>query len=353
MISKLIANSIDINCGFKELPDIKSRVCRHLVIWIVSAVIFYISNENTLYAEPLLTYYRISFCLLALLLAYINMYLLVPRLLFGGKPSMYRLSFAGLVVVSLVAVLIARGIFKSIDPGEYAKIIYVPQVIQHLFKTIFFLASTTAVKLFQQRVRDTKRINELTHIGMQSELEQLKNQINPHFLFNMLNNANFLTQKDPAKASQVLMKLSDLLRYQLYDSSSSKVLLTADIQFLDDSLDLEKIRRDDFEYTVSKTGQISGIQVPPFLFIIFVENAIKHSLSPENASFVHVFFDVQYDRIEFMCVNSKSDTGTRSSVGGLGLRNVKRRLDLLFPERHHLTIEDTPGLYTVRLNIEL
>src|SRR6202000_1449787 len=120
---------------------------------------------------------------------------------------------------------------------------------------VLLLLPSTAFRLFQRSILDNQRIAELERISMQSELQQLKNQINPHFLFNMLNNVNVLTQQDPEKASQVLMKLSDLLRYQLYDSSREKVLLTADIRFLTDFLNLEKIRRDNFDFIVSKEGE--------------------------------------------------------------------------------------------------
>lgn len=152
--------------------------------------------------------------------------------------------------------------------------------------------ASTAVRLFQRWVFDSCRINEMEKRRLQSELDQLKNQINPHFLFNMLNNASVLTHKDPEKASQVLMKLSDLLRYQLYDSMRDKVLLTSDIHFLTNLLELEKIRRDRFEYMVSREGNISSIMIPPFLFVIFVENAVKHNLDAYNASFVQLFFSL-------------------------------------------------------------
>jgi sensor histidine kinase YesM len=352
MINKL-TNCVDMSHHLKVMTNNKLRIHRHLVILFIIGMTFYTSNGSSFYAEPFLTYYKTAFCALGLVLCYVNMYVLVPRLLFGGSSPMYTLSFAGLIFISFIAILIAQGIFRSMDQSKYDRMIYIPQFVQNLFLTTIFLASSTAIKLFQQWIRDTDRINELLRTGMQSELEQLKNQINPHFLFNMLNNANVLTQRDPAKASQMLMKLSDLLRYQLYDSAREKVLLTADIQFLNDSLDLEKIRRDNFEYTVSKAGQISGIQVPPFLFITFVENAIKHSLSPENASFVCIYFDIQNDRLDFVCVNSQPVKRPESVIGGLGLKNVKRRLELLFPQRHQLDINDEDNLYTVKLNIQL
>lgn len=112
----------------------------------------------------------------------------------------------------------------------------------------------------------------------QAELQQLKKQINPHFLFNMLNNANILVKDAPDEASQILEKLDNLLRYQLNDSTRREVFLTADIQFLTSFLELEKVRRDHFEYTIFQEGNMENICIPPLLFIPFVENAVKHNL---------------------------------------------------------------------------
>ncbi|WDF77082.1 histidine kinase [Mucilaginibacter sp. KACC 22773] len=331
----------------------KSRPFRHLFVLSVIALAFYFSNATPIYEQSLVTYYKLAYCSLCLLLCYINMYVLVPKLLFAGRPTQYRFSFFGMIAIASLAVIISQLILKSLDQSYYTKTIFVPPIIPNVFIATVFLGTSTAIKLFQQWIRDTKRINELTSAGLRSELEQLKNQINPHFLFNMLNNANVLIQKDPFKASQVIMKLSDLLRYQLYDSARENVLLTSEIQFLNDSLDLEKIRRDDFNYTVSKLGQVSGIQVPPFLFITFVENAIKHSLSSESPSFVDIRFDVEGKQVNFLCVNSCPLKKCFQEVGGLGLKNIKRRLELLFPNRHELTIIEQESHFTVKLKIQL
>jgi sensor histidine kinase YesM len=345
-------NKTDAYSRFKRAIT-RSRKFRHIFVLSVIALAFYFSNETPLYVQSLVTYYKLAYCSLCLVLCYINMYVLVPRLLFNGKPTIYRFCFFGMIVIAFIAVVISQLIFRSIDQNLYSKTIFIPPIIPNVFIATVFLGTSTAIKLFQQWVRDTKHINDLTSAGLRSELEQLKNQINPHFLFNMLNNANVLIQKDPYKASQVIMKLSDLLRYQLYDSSRDKVLLTSEIQFLNDSLDLEKIRRDNFNYTVSKLGQVNGVQVPPFLFITFVENAIKHSLSPENASYIDIRFDVQDNEVDFLCVNSCPEKKCLNEVGGLGLKNIKRRLELLFPKRHVLTIKEQENHFTVKLNIQL
>ncbi|MDR3678562.1 MAG: histidine kinase [Flavipsychrobacter sp.] len=218
--------------------------------------------------------------------------------------------------------------------------------------TVVLIAASTAIKLFQRWVTDTQRINDLEKLTIHTELEQLKNQINPHFLFNMLNNAHVLTQTDPPKASQLLLKLSDMLRYQLYDSTRTKVLLTSDIQFLTDFLNLEKTRRDNFEFIVYTNGQLSGMQVTPLLYITFVENAVKHNGDSDNQSFVHLFFDANDERLYFKCINSKPHTEMpKYGLGGLGLANVKRRLQLLYPDKHVLEIKDEKDTFTVNLLI--
>lgn len=158
----------------------------------------------------------------------------------------------------------------------------------------------------------------------------------------MLNNANVLIKKNPEEASRVLFKLEDMLRYQINDSAKEQVLLSSEIHFLNDFLNLEKVRRDKFEYVISKEGDISEVWLPPLLFIPFVENAVKHNVDSENSSYVYLGFKVWDKQLEFQCINSKPKIALRKNeVGGLGLKNIKRRLELLFPGTlHWLEIEE-------------
>jgi LytS/YehU family sensor histidine kinase len=222
------------------------------------------------------------------------------------------------------------------------------------FQMLLVTGASAAIRLFQRWLKDTKRIHELETATIRSELEQLRNQISPHFLFNMLNNANVLTHKNPQKASEVLIKLSDILRYQLYDCVMPHVLLTSEIHFLNDFLNLENIRRDHFDFFISQEGNMDGIQLAPLLFITFVENAVKHNADPQNASYVYVYFSNINDKLIFQCVNSKPGFKIINSLqGGLGLVNVQRRLNLLYPERHTLVIHDEQDKYQVTLTIDL
>ena len=186
-----------------------------------------------------------------------------------------------------------------------------------------------------------------------ARLELLKSQINPHFLFNMLNNANILVKEDPDEASRLLTKLDDMLRYQLNDSARQEVFLSADIHFLTGFLELEKMRRDHFEYLISKEGDVNNVKIPPLLFIPFVENAIKHNPDSENLSYIYLYFRVEHDELTFTCENSKPLVPVKKETGGLGLSNVQRRLELLYGKDYSLRIEETETQYKVHLQLKL
>lgn len=323
------------NILFRFLVSPDRRIFRHLLLIVFIGAVLY--NSASVIDSPVLVFVYF------IILFYVNMYVLVPRFLFRNRNIAYCLSVIGILVVVAVC-----GYF--LNPFNKENGLNIPLFS---FLTALLLAASSSIKLFQKGMIDKQLIYELERSKTYAELEQLKNQINPHFLFNTLNNANVLTKKDPEKASQVLMKLSDLLRYQLYDSARDKVLLTSDIHFLEDFLNLEKVRRDSFDFLISKEGDLSGVQIPPLLFISFVENAVKHNNDATRSSYVNLYFDVRNDELFFTCINSKPVLKSVNSRGGLGLANVKRRLELLFPAAHTLNIEDDPERYSVTLTIKL
>ena len=169
----------------------------------------------------------------------------------------------------------------------------------------------------------------------------------------MLNNANILVKEDPDEASRLLTKLDDMLRYQLNDSARQEVFLSADIHFLTGFLELEKMRRDHFEYLISKEGDVNNVKIPPLLFIPFVENAIKHNPDSENLSYIYLYFRVEHDELTFTCENSKPLVPVKKETGGLGLLNVQRRLELLYGKDYSLRIEETETQYKVHLQLKL
>ena len=285
---------------------------------------------------------------------YMNLYILVPCFLLKNRLGHYVLAAVLTNLVVIVFLSITQGLLFEVilpgkDPGRFATFI---NTFSGILTIGFVTAGSAAISLFTHWLRYNLRIDELESTTLQSELTFLKNQINPHFLFNMLNNANILVKEDPDEASQILGKLNDLLRYQFDDSTRKEVLLSADIQFLTSFLELEKVRRDHFEYLVSKEGDMDNVCVPPLLFIPFVENAVKHNPDSDNLSYVHIYFALRGRELSFRCENSKPPVPVKRE-GGIGLANVRRRLDLLYGPGYTLQIKDLATTYSVNLHLSL
>lgn len=323
----------------------KYRIYRHLIlVFMLGTFVLSMEPSDDHTSQGLI---KLRFFIFFMSLLYANMYLLVPHFLFKNKHVQF------VTAIALFITLAYPVVFFNYKANGFSTTPYWG-VAKYVFISLVWVAASTAIKLFQRWLIDSQRISELEHLTKAAELEQLKNQINPHFLFNMLNNANVLTQRDPEKASQVLEKLSDLLRYQLYDSARPKVLLTSEIRFIHDLLNMEKIRRDNFEFIISEEGLLTGIQVAPLLFMTFIENAVKHSMDADNGSSVHIYFGIHEGELNFKCVNSKPQlTATFPGPGGLGLANVKRRLALLYQDRHSIKAEDSSQTYSLSLTIKL
>ena len=324
------------------------RFYRHLII---QAIIVLIILSNLLYQHyafwgertPL---WFITFLLFNVLF-YTNAYLLVPRMLLKGKPRLYFLSALGLLLFMILVGLLGYIIATPHTVTAKEALLVFPSCIP---ENVMFLAGVTALLLFRHCIEHKLQIQELQTATMEVELANLKNQINPHFLFNMLNNANILADEDTHKSSRLLKKLNSLLRYQISDGSKNSVSLRDDIAFLHNYLELEKTRRGRFDYTVKKEGDCD-IQIPPLLFIPFVENAVKHN--PESDSYVNLFFHIAGNKLHFECENPKPRLVHGKKIGGIGLANVKKRLDLLFAADYSLNLHDESEKYTVVMEFKI
>ncbi|MCD7900432.1 MAG: histidine kinase [Bacteroides sp.] len=282
---------------------------------------------------------------------YINIFWAIPRLLMKTRLFAYLMVLVGLTIITLGSIYIIQCFIFRLLGGDFDS-----RFLLNIFSSFsilsLLLAGTTTFVLFRQWLISSYRISELESATLQSELKYLKNQINPHFLFNMLNNVHVLFKDKIKGASSILFKLEDLLRYQINESTKDRIRLSEDIDFLNDYLNLEKVRRDSFVYTIQLEGDITDISLPPLLFIPFVENAVKHSQDSEKESYVKLLFSVQKDKIRFCCENSKpSDEGSPNKPGGIGLKNISRRLELLYPEKYVLQVQETAITYQVGLEL--
>lgn len=360
-------NMTDKNSHFKRVGDIsvpafllssRYRVCRHLLLQFAVLLI----TINVFWYEPLqaVSFWRrfggfLAYFVSIDVVIYANIYFLVPWFLLKNRWGYYALAAIVTNIVVIIFLSVTQGLLFEVilpgkNPGSFATFI---NTFSGILTICFVTAGSTAISLFTYWLRYNLRIDELESTTLESELKFLKNQINPHFLFNMLNNANVLIKRNPKEASEVLFKLEDLLRYQINDSSRERVSLASDIRFLNDYLNLEKIRRDNFQFTLEQEGDVGAIWIQPLLFIPFVENAVKHSFDSENPSFVHLSFQVNDKELNFRCENSKPAAVIKSKVGGIGLVNIRRRLGLLYPERYKLEQSEDDNQYSVKLSLML
>jgi two-component system LytT family sensor kinase len=340
------------------LVEDKYRLYRHVLIWVYLIFTeFQDASTQKQYSGNYDVYRNIIKMLLFLLAVYANMYVLVPKLLFNDRYLMYL--FALVILISVVY-LLPNGIFNFYfdryrlpESERYSGIFteIVPNV--NLLGVAVF--ASTSIKLFQRWKVDSTRMTDLEKNSLEVELRELKNQISPHFLFNMLNNVNVLIRKDAETASAVVMKLSEFLRYQLYEAGGTAVSLASEIRFLNDFLELEKVRRDEFTFTVLNEIplEMAELTLPPGLFLTFVENAVKHSADSDQPSSIHLLFRLNRNRLFFTCHNTKPEEPAFTKQGGLGLANIKRRLELLYAGKYTLAIQDSPQVYKVELSIPL
>ena len=330
--------------GFLLNPD--DKVHRHLLVQVVVLFI----TMNILWDEPdkILTDRLTAWVLYFLqinIVIYVNMYLLVPKLLAKGRTLYYFLSLPLLIICSVFSIGLLQ---PSIDNAENNPSFL--ESIASLTAFSLFIVGLTTIQLFSYRLGNIRKIDELKNATMTIELANLQNQINPHFLFNILNNANIMAGEDVEKSSFILSKLNGLLQYQIEEGSQKMIRLKDDIIFISDYLELEKLRRDRFFYEIDSAGN-NDIEIPPLLFIPFVENAVKHN--PENDSYVKIIFRVSGNRLYFECKNPKAKLPRTRTEGGIGLVNIKKRLDLLFEGNYHLSLKDEEELYTVNMEFKI
>lgn len=339
------------------IVDDRYRLLRHAMLLLgILLMIFYsdwLSEFSGAYK-----YYRLL-CVYGALITmfYINMTILVPRFFFKGRYLIYLLLLFLLVVAGLA---VMTGLLSAyLDPEKIVSARHENVVYRGPYEAVIILVPiilvTTMIKLFQRWTRDNARIAELKNITLTMELNELRNQINPHFLFNMLNGIKALVRSNPEKATVVIMKLSEFLRYQLYENNEERTLLNSEIHFLSNFLNLETLRRDNLSIDISTPTEsrvLNSISLPPNLFTIFVENAVKHSVNISGSeSYIRVEIKINGDKLSFSCINSKDPRycPPDKKNSGLGLANIKRRLELLYAGNYVLDIKSTETEYSINL----
>lgn len=357
---------------FERLPRFSKHVLFWLLYFAVQAAVWmqFFEKEEVLiiHGQEVVTrsgmfenYWAAlkSECLEALgklLAVYINLYVLIPTFLLKKRLLVYGISITVVIAIS------------SLLQGYWAKYVLLPVFFPHISNTEniinyvhyirYFAISTSVVvftaslKILQHFYQQQNHSNELVKQKLDTELNFLKNQINPHFFFNTLNNLYALALQKSNDTPEMLLKLSDMMHYLLYESKAKRIDLQKEIDFIEHFLALEKLRFGDFVHIEFNKDIRRKVKIPPLLLLPFVENAFKHGLRPELQE-GKVFLTLQVnENINFCVVNTiPFNDFSVENRGGLGLENLKRRLELLFPSAHELKTVEQNQYFSATLKI--
>lgn len=226
-------------------------------------------------------------------------------------------------------------------------------VLDNLYYAAVNILLGFLVFLLDYQVGAQKKASLLVQQTKEAELAFLRSQISPHFLFNSLNNIYALSYKKSDKTPEAILKLSELIRYMLYEKKEL-VLLTKEWDYVTHYISLQQLRYDyPLPITMMNKGDLTGVQIPPYLLIPFVENAFKHGDFSDPSVPLYINIEVQGNNLNLRVVNKIVQQQQKSKEGGIGLENVQRRLALLYPHQHSLDLQEQDGTFSIRLNIQL
>ena len=261
------------------------------------------------------------------------------------------------IIVAVIAA-IATEIIMYFTPGNQASWTVGTCIEMGLFLAfVAFINGMlgSVMKGFITWYGDIKVKVELNKKNHEMELELMKAQINPHFLFNTINNIDVLIQKDAVKASEYLNKLSDIMRFMLYEAKSEKIELTKELSYIEKYIELQRIRTTNPNYIQYEVkGNPANILIEPMLFIPFIENAFKHAENKKVENAIQVKLNIDNNTIRFECENAYSNSSDlKPEHSGLGNELIKRRLELLYPKKHTFEVKNENGIYKVTLVISV
>ncbi|MGG7664280.1 sensor histidine kinase [Dyadobacter sp. BHUBP1] len=339
------------NTALKKVPTIASFAW--LGYWLIGVLMF--SNTQQPQAAAWAATINVG---MQAIIVYSNTLVLIPSFLEKRRYILYGLlCFGMLVLLSKLQLTLVPADVKMILKRN----IQYPRAFQFARIYLLFmvvLIISTAWKFAVDRFNALQTQNEMARKQLESELQFLKNQINPHFLFNTLNNIYTLAYLKEDNAAPMIMKLSELLRYMLYQCRAQWVPLPDEVVFLRNILEMQKLKSEVYgrQTTFEVTGVRSGQLIAPLLLLTFLENSFKHSdldMNPHG----HISVSLQVDdrnRLSFLCINTKNAAiSAESELGGIGLANVKKRLELTYPGRHTLEVTDNTRTFEIRLTVSL
>ncbi|MCG8372945.1 MAG: histidine kinase [Balneolales bacterium] len=346
----------------RKYQSTPQRLGWHAVFWVsyASAYIFIYGSFNDSYLEEL--NWMVTSLPMKIVVVYFTLYFIIPRFFLEKK-------YVAATLISLVSLLVISILQRFVDfqlyfplfhpAGLSEPFFYLPKILKIALGIYPVVALASFIKITKHFYNEESKSREYQQQKLEAELNFLKGQVHPHFLFNTLNNLYALTLKKSDASPEVVLKLSELLSFMLYETNSPTVSVSKELNLIENYIALEKIRYDDRLTTSYEVdGDIATGQIPPMLLLPFVENAFKHGTSDSlDKVWVDIKVSVRNNQLLLSVMNSNgvenSEPHEFEYQKGIGLKNVKRRLQLLYGEHYELSINDTDEMYSVQLTLTL
>jgi len=337
----------------------------HIIYWLPSSVSVLLSlqvmleydkaNVSNRSGAMLHYYYMLNpiYFVIGFVVFYLFYFYFFPRYLARQKIKQFIIYGA---ITCAIPVLLGIVFFKPFLIAAYPKNNGI--ALSYYFGIVTkVISSAVAACMFRGALswyQDIRYKKELENKNLQTELALLKAQINPHFLFNTLNNIDILIEKDAKTASVYLKKLSDILRFMLYDTPNETIPLSTELDYIKTYIELQKIRTANANFVKFEVnGNANGLFIAPMIFIPFIENAFKHSTNKKVDHAIEITIVIQNDEIDFSCVNVFDDVNALPQPNsGLGLELINSRLNLLYQGNHQLKVDKTDNRFAVHLTIK-
>lgn len=354
-----------------SISDKKIKLILHIIAWIIVTIIpLYLNyafgggNLHRLYEFYLHTFS-------AAIIFYLGYLWLVPKFFLQDKKFTYVIIVLGLILAThyITNFIEESYLFDPVQDEKFREAMksvtgkdenFRPPMkafgfFNHFISSVLVSGFAIGLGVMEKLKQNEKKQKELEKEKLNSELAFLKNQISPHFFFNTLNNIYSLIGIDGPTAQESVLKLSKLMRYLLYESENGETMISKEIDFMNNYIDLMKLRLSPrVELQIDFPREFSDFSFPPLLFVPFIENAFKHGITYRDRSFINISMKIENDQISFISENSmgKSSQSGDLQHSGIGLENVRKRLVLLFPDNHELKIIQDEAIFHVELSIQ-
>jgi sensor histidine kinase YesM len=339
----------------------------HLFFWAFLIALPILLGPNTTSNNPedirrsyFWIFYMTSFTVINIPFFYLNTEILLPKLLRAKGVIIYLVTLTGAIVFMLwVHEELFHWVYSNfIHPEGQGSGSGGPRrggLMRMIFQLLFYAAIGTSYRLISDRMKEDEEIKEQENERLKSELSFLRSQISPHFMFNVLNSVVSLSRRKPEMVEPVVVKLSELMRYMIYETNDSIVPISKELAYLESYIDLQRIRfGDDIQINFTHELGPTSSSIEPMLLIPFVENAFKHGVGFIENPTIEIELKDSAKELTFHVANKKGATlnEKKDESSGIGLANVNRRLELLYPSNHELVIKETDSEFEITLTIK-